>query len=102
MLRVTPAMEAGITDHVWDLEEIIIMAAQTHNKTRRSGFSFFVSSLRSLFYLVSCALIRRRLRSLLFSLRFNQACNNGFHFMVGESLERIPHQGLITNPMKRP
>lgn len=25
-LRVTPAMEAGITDHVWDLEEIIMMA----------------------------------------------------------------------------
>jgi IS1 family transposase len=25
-LRVTPAMEAGITDHVWDLEEVIWMA----------------------------------------------------------------------------
>lgn len=23
MLRVTPAMEAGIADHVWDLEELI-------------------------------------------------------------------------------
>jgi hypothetical protein len=22
-LRVTPAMEAGITDHVWDIEEIV-------------------------------------------------------------------------------
>jgi hypothetical protein len=22
-LRVTPAMEAGISDHVWDLDEII-------------------------------------------------------------------------------
>jgi len=22
-LRVTPAMEAGVSDHVWDLEEII-------------------------------------------------------------------------------
>jgi hypothetical protein len=22
-LRVTPAMEAGISDHVWDLEEVI-------------------------------------------------------------------------------
>jgi hypothetical protein len=22
-LRVTPAMEAGVTDHVWSLEEII-------------------------------------------------------------------------------
>jgi IS1 family transposase len=25
-LRVTPAMEAGITDHVWDLEEVVMMA----------------------------------------------------------------------------
>ncbi len=25
-LRVTPAMEAGLTDHVWDLEEVILMA----------------------------------------------------------------------------
>ncbi len=25
-LRVTPAMEAGITDHVCDLEEVIMMA----------------------------------------------------------------------------
>lgn len=24
-LRVTPAMEAGISDHVWDLEEVIMM-----------------------------------------------------------------------------
>jgi len=24
-LRVTPAMEAGITDHVWDLEEVLMM-----------------------------------------------------------------------------
>jgi len=24
-LRVTPAMEAGITDHVWSLEEIITL-----------------------------------------------------------------------------
>lgn len=25
-LRVTPAMQAGITDHVWDMEEVIMMA----------------------------------------------------------------------------
>lgn len=25
-LRVTPAMEAGIADHVWDLEEVVMMA----------------------------------------------------------------------------
>jgi hypothetical protein len=24
-LRVTPAMEAGISDHVWDLEEVIAL-----------------------------------------------------------------------------
>ena len=24
-LRVTPAMEAGVTDHVWTLEEIIAL-----------------------------------------------------------------------------
>jgi len=24
-LRVTPAMEAGIADHVWDLEEVIAL-----------------------------------------------------------------------------
>jgi hypothetical protein len=25
-LRVTPAMEAGVSDHVWDLEEIADLA----------------------------------------------------------------------------
>jgi len=25
-LRVTPAMEAGVTDHVWNLEEIAALA----------------------------------------------------------------------------
>lgn len=25
-LRVTPAMEAGLTDHVWDMEEVVMMA----------------------------------------------------------------------------
>jgi hypothetical protein len=24
-LRITPAMEAGISDHVWDLEEIVAL-----------------------------------------------------------------------------
>jgi len=27
-LRVTPAMEAGVTDHVWDLEEVIALLAK--------------------------------------------------------------------------
>jgi len=25
-LRVTPAMEAGLTDHIWELNEIIMMS----------------------------------------------------------------------------
>ena len=25
-LRVTPAMEAGLTDHIWELDEIIMMS----------------------------------------------------------------------------
>ncbi len=27
-IRVTPAMEAGITDHVWDLAELLIQPLQ--------------------------------------------------------------------------
>jgi hypothetical protein len=27
-LRVTPAMEAGITDHVWTLEEVVALTNQ--------------------------------------------------------------------------
>ena len=27
-LRVTPAMEAGLTDHVWSLEEVVLLAAE--------------------------------------------------------------------------
>jgi IS1 family transposase len=30
-LRVTPAMEAGISDHVWNLEEIVNLINPTHN-----------------------------------------------------------------------
>lgn len=25
-LRVTPAMEAGVADHVWSLDEVVMMA----------------------------------------------------------------------------
>ena len=28
-LRVTPAMEAGITDHVWDVSEIVYLLKET-------------------------------------------------------------------------
>jgi len=31
-LRVTPAMEAGLTDHVWNLEEIAALSDQSHLK----------------------------------------------------------------------
>jgi hypothetical protein len=31
-LRVTPAMEAGIADHVWSIEEIINLISITHGK----------------------------------------------------------------------
>jgi hypothetical protein len=35
-LRVTPAMEAGITDHVWSIEEIaMLLEAQEKNQTRK-------------------------------------------------------------------
>lgn len=31
-LRVTPAMEAGVTDHVWDIEDIInLVKTDTYN-----------------------------------------------------------------------
>ena len=32
-LRVTPAMEAGLTDHVWSLEEIAALADLTEKET---------------------------------------------------------------------
>jgi len=31
-LRVTPAMEAGITDHVWEPEEVIALTARKQQK----------------------------------------------------------------------
>jgi hypothetical protein len=33
-LRVTPAMEAGITDHVWSLEEIAALVPEPESKPR--------------------------------------------------------------------
>jgi hypothetical protein len=32
-LRMTPAMAAGITDHIWDLEDIIFLRRLTHDKS---------------------------------------------------------------------
>ncbi len=33
-LRVTPAMEAGITDHVWDIEELAALLPAVESKPR--------------------------------------------------------------------
>jgi hypothetical protein len=30
-LRVTPAMETGISDHVWEIEEIVALLSQKEN-----------------------------------------------------------------------
>ncbi len=31
-LRITPAMEAGLTDHVWSLEELVGLLEQKANR----------------------------------------------------------------------
>jgi hypothetical protein len=31
-LRVTPAMEAGITDHAWSLEEVLVTVLQNREE----------------------------------------------------------------------
>jgi hypothetical protein len=36
-LRVTPAMEAGVSDHVWEMEEIIEMVDRAMPKPRTRG-----------------------------------------------------------------
>ncbi len=38
-LRVTPAMEAGVDDHVWSLEEVVMMAETTPKKVVTDGAS---------------------------------------------------------------
>lgn len=35
-LRVTPAMEAGLTDHVWELEELVAMLEESEKHARES------------------------------------------------------------------
>jgi hypothetical protein len=35
--RVTPAMQAGLTDHVWSLEEIVLMADSYMPKPTERG-----------------------------------------------------------------
>ena len=36
-LRVTPAMEAGVTDHVWSLDEVIALLDLTHAPASRKA-----------------------------------------------------------------
>src|SRR5207302_340936 len=36
-LRVTPAMEAGLTDHVWELDELVSMVEATEAASVKSG-----------------------------------------------------------------
>jgi hypothetical protein len=36
-LRITPNMAAGLSDHVWSLEEIVLMADRYMPKARKRG-----------------------------------------------------------------
>ena len=36
-LRVTPAMQSGLSDHVWSLEEIVMMADSYMPKPEKRG-----------------------------------------------------------------
>ncbi len=38
-LRVTPAMEAGLTNHVWDFEELIALLANNEKPTKRGFYN---------------------------------------------------------------
>jgi IS1 family transposase len=38
-LRVTPAMEAGLTDHVWSFEELIALLADSEKPTKRGPYN---------------------------------------------------------------
>jgi len=37
MLRITPSMAAGLSDHVWSLEEIVMMADSYMPKAAKRG-----------------------------------------------------------------
>lgn len=36
-LRITPAMEAGLSDHVWDVEELVSLLAEVSSSDRRTA-----------------------------------------------------------------
>ena len=38
-LRITPAMACGLSDHVWSLEEIVMMADSYMAKQRSAGLT---------------------------------------------------------------
>ncbi len=38
-LRVTPAMKAGLTSHVWDFEELIALLADNEKPTKRGNYN---------------------------------------------------------------
>ena len=37
-LRITPAMAAGVSDHVWSLEEIAMLADAAYQPTKRGPY----------------------------------------------------------------
>ena len=43
-LRVTPAMEAGLTDHVWELEEVIALLAKNEQPKKRGSYKKEISN----------------------------------------------------------
>ena len=43
-LRMTPAMAAGVTDHVWSLEEIVMLADAAFAPAKRGSYKKRVSN----------------------------------------------------------
>ena len=43
-LRVTPAMQAGLTDHVWELEELVARSVSIPNMTGPQIFWYITQS----------------------------------------------------------
>ena len=44
-LRVTPAMEAGISDHIWSLEEMCILLPETPSAAKRIDKGLILKAL---------------------------------------------------------
>jgi hypothetical protein len=43
-LRITPAMAAGVSDHVWSLEEIAMLANEVFRPTKRGPYNKKISN----------------------------------------------------------